>query len=288
MAAAATRRAATAGDGVGFVCVNDILNSFLEACDEETRGEAEPGGGSSGGGASGCSHPGGGSGGGGGDGQPTTLLGRMRRLEGVGRRFAQRELRHLSCKGCDGDFLHSRHAGEATLLELVFYGFLDPKRRSMTSEHFGALALPVGEFLALEHDTEYVAANRERLLEEPGVLGSPAHDFIRSRNQARSSRRSGGEPEDDAANRQPSTSHDQPTSANLLHGHPPVGQRLIVATANSTFGEVVGLLVRHRVHRVYVVDERGSPVGIVTCTDVLRKVVELATGAASPSAVLPS
>lgn len=37
----------------------------------------------------------------------------------------------------------------------------------MTAEHFGALSLPVGEFLALEHDTEYVraaagwAANRE-------------------------------------------------------------------------------------------------------------------------------
>lgn len=33
--------------------------------------------------------------------------------------------------------------------------------RSMTAEHFGALSLPVGEFLAMEHDTEYVAANRE-------------------------------------------------------------------------------------------------------------------------------
>ncbi len=31
----------------------------------------------------------------------------------------------------------------------------------MTAEHFGALSLPVGEFLAMEHDTEYVAANRE-------------------------------------------------------------------------------------------------------------------------------
>lgn len=31
--------------------------------------------------------------------------------------------------GCDGDFLHTRVAGEATLLELVMYGFLDPKRR---------------------------------------------------------------------------------------------------------------------------------------------------------------
>ncbi len=35
----------------------------------------------------------------------------------------------MPMSGCDGDFLHSRHAGEATLLELVMYGFLDPKRR---------------------------------------------------------------------------------------------------------------------------------------------------------------
>ena len=38
----------------------------------------------------------------------------------------------------------------------------------MTAEHFGALSLPVGEFLALEHDTEYVALNREVRRPGPG------------------------------------------------------------------------------------------------------------------------
>ncbi|PNG99077.1 hypothetical protein TSOC_015150, partial [Tetrabaena socialis] len=52
---------------------------------------------------------------------------------------------------------------------------------AMTAEHFGALSLPVGEFLAMGNDTEYVAANRERLLE--GVEGTPAHAFIRDRER---------------------------------------------------------------------------------------------------------
>eukprot|EP00198_Chlamydomonas_reinhardtii_P012056 XP_001701393.1 predicted protein [Chlamydomonas reinhardtii] len=243
-------------DIMGFVCVNDILNSFLE-CYARDAGEHG------------------------------SMLARMRRLEEVGARFAQQQLKDLSCKGCDGDFLHSRHAGEARLLELVMYGFLEPKRRgmhegeqqaqvvhrvalfdrggaitsvisqsdivrfladnsdrlgelactsmsdlgwdnkqpavllpdtqlvfmwSMTAEHFGALSLPVGEFLALEHDTEYVRA----------AAGW-------------------------AANRE-------------------VGQRLVVVRPDTTFGEVLQLLVSHRVHRVYVVNAAMQPVGIVTCT----------------------
>ncbi|GFR45013.1 hypothetical protein Agub_g6323 [Astrephomene gubernaculifera] len=366
-------------DIMGFVCVNDIITSFLEYYQSEVEGAAAasaasdlsvaPSAGSSGGGA-------------------VSMLARMRRLEGLGLQFAQKQLRDLTCKGCDGDFLHSRHAGEATLLELVMYGFLDPKRRgmhegeqqahvvhrvalfdrsgcvtcvisqtdicrflaahmerlgglgecsmaqlgwdrkqvvsctpetpaldamrlmvaagvsslavvsgagvggqeggegedmqdataaaaaprggrllgnfsasemrSMTAEHFGALSLPVGEFLALEHDTEYVLANRERLL-EAGVFGSPAHQFITDRSRRTTRPHSPGQE---------------------------VGQRLIVATAATTFAEVVDMIVRHRIHRVYVVDEREVPVGIVTCTDILRKVVEVATEAvpASPAA----
>ncbi|PNW76386.1 hypothetical protein CHLRE_11g467541v5 [Chlamydomonas reinhardtii] len=153
--------------------------------------------------------------------------------------------------------------------------FSASEMRSMTAEHFGALSLPVGEFLALEHDTEYVraaagwAANRERLLEAEGVLGSPAHSFIRDRLRRA---------------RPPAPPHGQP------HGQPQpqpgsqVGQRLVVVRPDTTFGEVLQLLVSHRVHRVYVVNAAMQPVGIVTCTDVLRKVVELATAAVPPSA----
>ncbi|GIL60207.1 hypothetical protein Vafri_14809 [Volvox africanus] len=377
-------------DIMGFVCVNDILTSFLE-CYYGEFGDAEysnnlcnrhgssPFGrhpaaaAASDAAASGALNGG-------------SMLARMRQLEAMGQRFARQQLRHLTCKGCDGDFLHSRHAGEATLLELVMYGFLDPKRRgmhegeqqarvvhrvaffdnsgrvtsvisqsdicrflaahvdrlgplaeatvselgwdckpvvsctpetpaleamrlmvsegvsslavvagqraneagpeadsadpegpaeprvggrllgnfsasemrTMTAEHFGALSLPVGEFLALENETEYVAVNRERLLSEEGLVGSPAHDFICNRLRR-------------------------------VRPHAPgedVGQRLVVATGTNTFAEVVELLVRHCIHRVYVVDEHEVPVGIVTCTDILRKVVEVATAAAplSPSA----
>ncbi|GLI70781.1 hypothetical protein VaNZ11_015816 [Volvox africanus] len=371
-------------DIMGFVCVNDILTSFLE-CYSREFGDAEYG-------SNLCNRHGGspyclqraalpasdaaasGSFTGG------SMLARMRQLEAMGQRFAQQQLRHLTCKGCDGDFLHSRHAGEATLLELVMYGFLDPKRRgmhegeqqsrvvhrvaffdhsgrvtsiisqsdicrflaahvdrlgklaeatvselgwdckpvvsctpetpaleamrlmvsegvsslavvagqpaggagpeadlggsaepqvggrllgnfsasemrTMTAEHFGALSLPVGEFLSLENETEYVAVNREQILSEEGLVGSPAHEFICNRLRR-------------------------------VRPHAPgedVGQRLVVATGANTFAEVVELLVRHCIHRVYVVDEHEVPVGIVTCTDILRKVVEVATAAAPPS-----
>ncbi|EFJ40899.1 hypothetical protein VOLCADRAFT_107937 [Volvox carteri f. nagariensis] len=399
-------------DIMGFVCVNDILTSFLECYSREfggvdyvnnrvnghhANGRSVTANGHHAAAAAaaanaGCATPAAAaaaaaatssSGGGG------CMLARMRMLEAMGQRFAEQQLRHLSCKGIDGDFLHSRHAGEATLLELAMYGFLDPKRRgmhegeqqsrvvhrvalfdssgritaiisqsdicrflaarlhvlgplgaatvaelgwgskqvvsctpetpaleamrmmveegvsslavvaasgsgsgtglapepasasaaspaaapamlgcrpaagggggggggrllgnfsasemrTMTAEHFGALALPVGEFLALENETEYVAVNRERLLSEEGLLGSPAHDFVRER-------------------------------VRRVRPHSPgeeVGQRLVVATRDNTFAEVVGLLVRHRIHRVYIVDEREVPVGIVTCTDILRK-----------------
>ncbi len=39
---------------------------------------------------------------------------------------------------------------------------------------------------------------------------------------------------------------------------------------DSTLAEVVGLLVAHKIHRVYVIDDKEQPAGIVTMTDVLR------------------
>ena len=33
-------------------------------------------------------------------------------------------------------------------------------------------------------------------------------------------------------------------------------------------------MANQRVHRVYVVDDDMMPIGVVSCTDVLRKVVE--------------
>jgi signal-transduction protein with cAMP-binding, CBS, and nucleotidyltransferase domain len=40
----------------------------------------------------------------------------------------------------------------------------------------------------------------------------------------------------------------------------------------ATLLEVLEKIVKHRLHRVYVVDAQEKPVGVVTCTDVLKLV----------------
>eukprot|EP01119_Soliformovum_irregulare_P003034 TRINITY_DN1331_c0_g1_i1.p1 TRINITY_DN1331_c0_g1~~TRINITY_DN1331_c0_g1_i1.p1 ORF type:complete len:310 (-),score=101.16 TRINITY_DN1331_c0_g1_i1:81-1010(-) len=58
-------------------------------------------------------------------------------------------------------------------------------------------------------------------------------------------------------------------------------QRTVADTAdpvrcsgNATFGEVIALIHRNRVHRVYVVDENQKPIGVVSIFDVLEKLLE--------------
>jgi CBS domain-containing protein len=51
-----------------------------------------------------------------------------------------------------------------------------------------------------------------------------------------------------------------------------VGQTLVVAPPAATFLQVLELIVCHRVHRVYIMDQGEKPVGVVTCTDVLKVV----------------
>lgn len=46
------------------------------------------------------------------------------------------------------------------------------------AEHFGALALPVGEFLALEHGTEFVGYTR---IQEDEVIHTAGHKFVTDR-----------------------------------------------------------------------------------------------------------
>mmetsp|Transcript_6225 Transcript_6225/g.13609 ORF Transcript_6225/g.13609 Transcript_6225/m.13609 type:complete len:392 (-) Transcript_6225:740-1915(-) len=116
--------------------------------------------------------------------------------------------------------------------------------RTIMSEHFGALALPVGEFLALEHKVEYVGYNR---VHDEGIVGTVGHRFVVDR-----------------------VSRGKPHVAGEE-----VGQQLVLCRPQDTLAEVLGQLVRHRIHRIYVVDEAEVPIGIVTCTDVLRKLVQL-------------
>lgn len=79
--------------------------------------------------------------------------------------------------------------------------------RTIVSAHFGALALPVGEFLAHEHRTEYVGFNR---LHEEGVEGTAGHRFVMDHISRQRPRTPGAE----------------------------VGQSLVLATRSSTLTEV--------------------------------------------------
>ncbi len=53
---------------------------------------------------------------------------------------------------------------------------------------------------------------------------------------------------------------------------PPFG--LLCCKPESTFAEVLEMVALERVHRAYVVDEAGKPVGVVTLTDMLQLVSE--------------
>jgi CBS domain-containing protein len=44
--------------------------------------------------------------------------------------------------------------------------------------------------------------------------------------------------------------------------------------AQATFIEVLEKLVKNRIHRIYIIDANSRPVGVVTCSDIIRKIVE--------------
>lgn len=112
--------------------------------------------------------------------------------------------------------------------------------RSIESEHFGSLALPVGEFLALEHGLEYWG-----VADHDQVKASSAAQFAHKRQQER-----------------------EPGPGDM------VGQSLVTCTPQDTFATIIDKIVEHHLHRVYVVNDQGQAVGVVTLTDLLRRVTE--------------
>eukprot|EP00873_Tetraselmis_striata_P016999 jgi/Tetstr1/437263/TSEL_025993.t1 len=120
--------------------------------------------------------------------------------------------------------------------------------RAITAEHFSSLSLPVGEFLALEHGTEYAGY----ACADSGVHTSklPAEhrasqDFARSRAHA---------PGAD------------------------VGQRLILCEKTWTFPQVLEAMIGNHIHRLYVVgdSESASPIiGLITMSDILKVVAQV-------------
>jgi len=126
--------------------------------------------------------------------------------------------------------------------------------RTIMAEHFGSLALPVGEFLALEHGTEYAgyAIQRDGSSSPSAATAgsspppsSAGFEFVKHRDMRRRDSHPGAE----------------------------VGQELITCSPDSSLAEVLDKLVHNRLHRVYICDENVAPVGVITLTDILRKLV---------------
>ena len=52
--------------------------------------------------------------------------------------------------------------------------------------------------------------------------------------------------------------------------------RFLPPFRSSPLAQVVEKLSKHGFHRLYVVDPEERPIGIITCTDVLSKLVQVA------------
>lgn len=104
--------------------------------------------------------------------------------------------------------------------------------RALTEEHFGMLALPVGEFLALEHHTAYIGYSSDK-------RSSSEQRWFSSTTKGKSG------------------AHNM---------------KLHIAQPNSSLRSVLNIFVSNHVHRVYIIEERDdSPVGsVLTLTDVLQ------------------
>lgn len=128
--------------------------------------------------------------------------------------------------------------------------------RTIMAEHFGSLALPVGEFLALEHGTEYAGYAIPSSGSSPGgsnaaeelkrIEDSQAHRFAADRTMRRRESHPGYE----------------------------VGQTLITCSPDASLHEVLDKIVANRLHRVYVCNDNLVPCGVVTLTDILHKLVD--------------
>ena len=135
--------------------------------------------------------------------------------------------------------------------------------RTIVAEHFGATALPVGEFIAFEHGTEFWGVNDDGVGsqsatesgKDDGVGRHPATNFATRQELRRRQHSLGSE----------------------------VGQQLVVCSPSDTFEQVLEKLVHNHLHRLYVVSTDERPIGIITLTDVLRKITDEATGSSTVS-----
>ncbi len=151
--------------------------------------------------------------------------------------------------------------------------------RSIVAEHFGSLALPVGEFLALEHGTEYAGYMSQPAAEAatPAAAGFlAARRASLGRKSSSGARPAGGTQRASMDGLAPSASMGRRASAGAAAAAPgaEVGQALVTCGPGATLREVLALLVERRLHRLYVVDAALRPVGVITLTDILRRLAD--------------
>ncbi|GAB4822523.1 hypothetical protein N2152v2_009569 [Parachlorella kessleri] len=105
--------------------------------------------------------------------------------------------------------------------------------RAITSDHFGVLALPVAEFLAVEHQTAYIGYSVK-------ASDHSRHPFFAS------SKRDGGPQKGDI--------------------------QLFTVRRSTTLKELLNQYVNQHVHRVYLVTDEETPrvEAVITPTDVMR------------------
>jgi hypothetical protein len=115
--------------------------------------------------------------------------------------------------------------------------------------------------LALEHGTEYAGYVAQREAPPPPPEAAPPPPPL------------GASPPPSAAGFQFAAERELRRRDSGAPGAE-VGQALVTCGPGTRFGEALALLVRHRLHRVYVCDDSTAPVGVITLTDVLRKLVE--------------
>lgn len=54
-----------------------------------------------------------------------------------------------------------------------------------------------------------------------------------------------------------------------------VGQSLVLASPDTKILKVMQDMVAHRIHRVYIAESGQQPVGVITCTDLLKMFEQL-------------
>lgn len=127
--------------------------------------------------------------------------------------------------------------------------------RNIMSEHFGSLALPVGEFLALEHGTEYAG-------------------YAVTKDSGSSQIPMGSSPKPSDAGFKFAHDREMRQRSNNAPGHE-VGQRLITCSPDTPLPEIMATIVNNRLHRVYICSDDMTPCGVITLTDLLRKLTSM-------------